>query len=228
MSDSEKQGISVRVDVYGRDDGLFRYEAADEVLRVLVDTHDAEFAIPELVDATGKARSTVWRAVDLLDDAGVVRIRETPQRNYVRVDPERLVKDDPVLAIDQPEFHDPVRAFLEAVQTAIADSDDVHDLLGVIVFGSVARGEADRRSDVDLFVVVEGNRTSARRVVADVTETLEERRFDGNRFAFESHVETAASATRAGEQLEEIFEDGIAIYGGDRLASLRAAVQSDE
>lgn len=227
MSDSEKRGISIRVDVYGRADGVLRYEAADEVLRVLVDAHDAEFAIPELVDATGKARSTVWRAVDLLKDAGVVRVRETPQRNYVRVDPERLVKDDPVLVIDQPEFHDPIRAFLGGIQTAIADSDDVHDLLGVIVFGSVARGEADRRSDVDLFVVVDGDRTSARRLVADVTETLEERRFDGNRFAFEPHVETATSAARAGAKLDEIFEDGIAIYG-DGLASLRATVQSDE
>ena len=36
---------------------------------------------------TSAARSTVWRAIDLLDQLDVVRTRETPQRNYVSTDP---------------------------------------------------------------------------------------------------------------------------------------------
>jgi len=110
------------------------------ILRLLVDAHDTEFSIPELVDATGVTRSTVWRAVDLLDSIDAIQIRETPQRNYIAINPDRLQKDDPILGISQSEFHAPIRAFVDRVQATTADADDINDLLGIVIFGSVARG----------------------------------------------------------------------------------------
>ena len=227
MSELTKQQITVCIDV-GTETDVFRLSAADEILGLLVDAHETEFSIPELVDATGAARSTVWRAVDLLDSLGVVRVRETPQRNYVSIDPERLQKDDPVLAIEQPAFHHPIRTFVERVRDVFDESDDINGLIGIVVFGSVARGEADRRSDIDLFVVVDGDRTSARRLVTDVVSNLSEERFDGDRFAFEPYVESVDSATRAGSKLREIFEEGITVVGSERLQSIRKAVFADE
>jgi len=227
VSELTKQRTTVCIDV-GTETDVFRLSAADEILALLVDAHETEFSIPELVDATGAARSTVWRAVDLLDSLGVVRVHETPQRNYVSIDPERLQKDDPVLAIEQPEFHDPIRAFVERVRDAVDESDDIDDLVGVVVFGSVARGEADRRSDIDLFVVVDGDRTSARRLVTDVVSDLSEERFGGDRFAFEPYVESVDSATRAGSKLREIFGEGITVVGSERLHSIRKAVFAGE
>jgi len=227
VSELTKQRTTVCIDV-GTETDVFRLSAADEILDLLADAHETEFSIPELVDATGAARSTVWRAVDLLDEIGVVRVRETPQRNYISIDPERLQKDDPILAIEQPEFHDPIRAFVERVRDAFDESDDIDDLVGIVVFGSVARGEADRRSDIDLFVVVEGDRTSARRRTTDVVSDLSEERFDGDRFAFEPYAESVDSARRAGAKLREIFEEGITVVGSERLQSIRKAAFSDE
>jgi len=227
VSELTKHRTTVCIDV-GTETDVFRLSAADEILDLLVDAHETEFSIPELVDATGAARSTVWRAVDLLDSLGVVRVRGTPQRNYVSIDPERLQKDDPILAIEQPEFHDPIRAFVERVRDAFDESDDIDDLVGIVVFGSVARGEADRRSDIDLFVVVEGDRTSARRRTTDVVSDLYEERFDGDRFAFEPYAESVDSARRAGAKLHEIFEEGITVVGSERLQSIRKAAFSDE
>jgi predicted nucleotidyltransferase len=229
VSDIEKRGIKVCIDVDPGDDAnVFRIDAADTILRILVDAHETEFTISELVDATGAARSTAWRAVELLDSIGAVRIRETPQRNYVSVDPSRLHKDDPILAVDQPEFHAPIRAFVERVRDAVTESDAVDDLRSVVVFGSVARGEADRKSDIDLFVLVEGDRTSARRLVTDVVGDLGDQRFDGDRFDFEPYVESVESARRAGPKLREIFDEGITVYGSDRLQSIRKAVFTNE
>ena len=224
-----KQDITVCIDAYPETDTeVFRIGAADDILRLLADAHEAEFTIPELVDATGVTRSTVWRAVDLLDDIGAIRIRETPQRNYVAIDPDRLQKDDPILAIAQSEFHAPIRAFVDRVHDAITDSDDIHDLLGVVVFGSVARGEADRQSDIDCFVVVDGDRTAARRRITAVVADLQNEQFNGDRFAFETYVESVASAHRAGSKLRDIFTEGVTVYGSEQLDSLRKAVVADE
>lgn len=224
-----KQDITVCIDAYPDPDAdVFRIGAADDILRLLADAHDTEFSIPELVDATGVTRSTVWRAVDLLDTIGAVKIRETPQRNYVAINPDRLQKDDPILAIPQSEFHAPIRAFVDRVQATIADADDINGLLGIVIFGSVARGEADRQSDIDCFVVVDGDRTTARRQITDVVADLHSERFDGDRFVFEPYVESAESAGRAGSKLHEIFDEGITVYGSDRLDALRKEVVADE
>lgn len=224
-----EQDITICIDAYPDEDAdVFRIGAADDVLRLLADAHETEFTIPELVDATGVTRSTVWRAVNLLDSIGAIRIRETPQRNYVRIDPDRLQKDDPILAVPQSEFHAPIRAFTERVRAKIAEADDIDDLLGIVVFGSVARGEADRQSDIDCFVLVAGNRTTARRRVTDVVADLQSERFDGDRFEFEPYVESADSARRAGSKLEEILTEGITVDGSDQLDTLRKEVVADE
>jgi len=226
-----EQQVSVCIDVPPGDDTvIFRIQAADEILRLLVDAHETEFSIPELVDATGAARSTVWRAVELLRSVGAIHVHETPQRNYVSIDPDRLEKSDPLLAIEQSTFHSPIRSFVDRVDNAIADSEAVTALVGIIVFGSVARGEADRRSDIDLFVVIEGDRTAARRLVADTVSDLKGRRFDGDRFAFEPYVESIESATRAAGKLREIFAEGITVYGStdERLQTVRKAVITNE
>lgn len=223
-----KRDITVCIDAYpDPDTDVFRIEAADDILRLLADAHETEFTILDLVDATGVARSTVWRAVDLLDSIGAVRIRETAQRKYVAIDPERLEKDDPILAIDQPEFHEPIRAFVRRIRDSVSEADDIDTVIGIVVFGSVARGEADRQSDIDLFVVVDGDRTSARRLVTDVVAELREQRFDGERFDFEPYVESTASARRSGTKLREILTEGITVYGDDQMQSIRKTL-SDE
>ena len=138
------------------------------------------------------------------------------------IDPTHLEKDDPVLAVEQTGFHDPIRAFVEHIQSTVAQADDIKRLVGIVVFGSVARGEADRQSDIDLFVVVEGDRTTARRYVADVVSDLREERFDGDRFDCEQYVESVDSARRVGDDLRTIFTEGICVYGTDELQLLIA------
>jgi predicted nucleotidyltransferase/biotin operon repressor len=229
MSEITKQEITICIDAYpdtGTD--VFRIGAADDILRLLADAHNTEFTISKLVDATGVTRSTVWRAIDLLESIGAIQIRETPQRNYISINTERLQKDDPILAIPQSEFHPPIRAFVNRVQATLREANDVTDLLGIVIFGSVARGEADRQSDIDCFVVVDGNRTTARRRITDVVADLQTDRFDGERFVFEPYVESAESARRAGSKLRSIFDEGITLYGSTQLDSLRKEVFSDE
>lgn len=229
MSESAKRSVTVCIDAYpDRETNVFRIEAADDVLRLVADAHESEFTIADLVDATDVTRSTVWRAVNLLEEIGAVRVRETPQRNYVSINPSRLQKDDPILAIEQSEFRAPVRTFVRRIEAAFTETDEVSTVVGVVVFGSVARGDADRQSDIDLFVIVDGDRTTARRLVTGVVSDLREQRFGGDRFDFEPYVESIGSARRAGSKLREIFDEGVTVVGGKELDDIRKAVLADE
>ncbi|GKZ14182.1 MULTISPECIES: hypothetical protein [Haladaptatus] len=57
---------------------------------------------------------------------------------------------------------------------------------------------------------------------------LSERRFDGDRFDFETYVESTESTRRAGRKLRDIFEEGITMYGTEQLQSIRKEVFADE
>lgn len=210
------------------DTKVFRLGAADDVLRHLVDAHESEFTLQELGEETDHARSTVWRAVELLDEAGVIQIRETSQRKYVSIDPAHLQKDDPILAIEQVEYQQPVRTFVRRIESALDETEEVKRVLSVLVFGSVARGEADRKSDIDVFVLVNGDRTTARRIVSDIAAELGEKRFDGDRYTFEPFVESTDSAQRAGEKLRDIFSEGIIVSSDEGFQQVRKEVLSSE
>jgi len=101
-------------------------------------------------------------------------------------------------------------------------------ILGIVVFGSVARGEADRASDIDLLVIVGEDKTAARRSVQSIVSDLEDRRFEGNRYTFQPLVESTDSVRRIGDQLRPQFEDGVTLVGSDQLSELRTEVYTDE
>ena len=192
-----------------------------DVLSVVVDQPYSEFTIGELATLIDGNQATVSKAVKLLSSVGVVETRKEGRKQYVGINRDRLNKSDPILSIPQSEFHEPVRAFLDRL------GDEVDQLVGVVLFGSVARGEADRASDVDLLVVVEEDNTSARRAVQPIVRELQETKFDGNRYTFQPLVESVESARRIGERLREQFDDGITLVGSDQLTEVRTEVYAD-
>ena len=229
MTDETKQETRLCLRIQpGDDTKIFRFHAADDILRLLIDAHRSEFAITELANATNHSRSTVWRAIGLLDELDVLEIKETSQRKYISINPAHLQKADPVLSIKQTQYQEPVRAFVQRLKTAINETDEIQELFGILVFGSVARGEADRKSDIDVFVLVDGDRTVARRTVSDIATELGEKQFEGDRYTFEPFVESVESTQRAGEKLQEIFREGITVYGDDEFQQIRTEVMSGE
>lgn len=200
---------------------VFRYQAMQDVLAQLVEEPYREFTIGELAERVDANQATVSKAVKLLRELGTVRTRREGRKQHVSIDRDRLTKPDPVLSIPQSEFHKPVRAFVDRV-TSVLDG-----VAGVLLFGSVARGEADRASDIDLLVIVDGDKTKARRTVQSIVSDLEETKFDGNRYTFEFLVESVDSAERIGERLREQFDDGITLVHTERLANIRAEVYAN-
>lgn len=180
--------------------------------------HD-EFTLTELSTIIGADHSTVWRAVTLLEQLDVVTIRSDGQQ-YVTVNPATVDLADPILSIRQPEFHAPVRAFVDDARERCETTTEIDALVGIVLFGSVARGEADRLSDLDLFVVVEGSKTHGRQALNKLAADLQQRTFDGQRYQYQVLVETIESATRVGDRLREIFDEGITLVESEPLHAL--------
>ena len=219
---NRKESISIELQYPFPEDRVFRYQAMQDVLDVLIDQPYATYSMSELANLTGANQGTISKAVKLLSELDVIETVQDGRTQQVRINRERLTKPDPILSIPQAEFHQPVRAFLERLQ------DQLDELVGVVLFGSVARGEADRTSDIDLLVIVDEDRTAARRTVQSVVSDLEDQRFDGNRYTYQPLVESTDSVQRIGDQLRPQFDDAITLVGSNQLSELRTEVYADE
>lgn len=76
--------------------------------------------------------------------------------------------------------------------------------------------------------IVEGSKTRSRRTANAVARDIEDEQFEGNRYEFEVLVGSVESALRVGEKLEEIFDEGLVLYGSNALQSVRATVYGEE
>lgn len=215
----QSDGTRISVDVPLRDDRLFRREATGDILLFLVRNDDEAFSMTGLAEAIGYTRTTVTKTVDLLSNNDLVVEERAGTRRLVQINRNRLTRpDDAILEIPQSEFHTPVRAATEAI---LGDLDDV---LAVVLYGSVARGEADRRSDIDLWVLVREDRLGNQRRANHVRQALEERTFDDDRYAFEIDVEGLQAVPNYPDELREILGGGIAVHRTNEFDSVRRMI----
>jgi predicted nucleotidyltransferase len=205
---------------------VFRYEAMEDVLELLIRDPFREFSVRQLRDITDHGSKTTSRAVNLLQQLELVRVDERGRSKRVRLNRERVtIPDEPLFALPQDEFREPVRAFVEQVRT------EVPAFSALVVFGSVARGEADRRSDIDVWILVDNDDDllQARRTATDIAVDLGEQRFGdkGNRYEFEVLVESVESAMSHGgaeDGIDEVLAEGIVIEDSNALGRVKDVV----
>ncbi|MDG5820782.1 nucleotidyltransferase domain-containing protein [Natronococcus sp. A-GB7] len=185
---------------------IFRYKAMDDILELTAQNPSTEFGNRDLQEMTGFGGPSVSKALSLLESMDLVIRRDSGNKTFYRINEQRLqAVDDPFLEIPQKEFREPLRRFIDRTNETIAS------VAGIVCFGSVARGEADRVSDIDLFVLVDDDTelVTARRTISDIMRELESEPIEGQRYEFEVFVESPESARRRGEDLQPIFQKGI-------------------
>lgn len=203
------------------DRDAFRHRAATDILHLLTDNPDMTFSNRELHRLTGRGMSNVNAAVLSLEDLGVIHVDRDGRANSVRINPKKLVhSNDPVTTIPQPEYHDPVRAVRNRLVDRIGDD------AGIVLFGSVARGEADRASDIDVFVVVDDGRMAAQRAAHGIEEEIATDRFDGDRFEPHIVVETRDSAVTH-DRIRDVLVEGITLHDAPVLETVKQKVSTD-
>lgn len=220
-SDLSDRMASVRLPVPTPAPGLFKHKATNDVLGLLVDNPYETFTIRELSRLTDHSTYSVKSAVDVLEANGLVVTERAGNQRPVGINRSRLTKpDDPVLRIPQVEYHEPVYAALTRLR------EELDDVRGVLVFGSVARGRADRQSDIDLWVLV-GEASGDQHRANEIAKELGQQRFAGDRYEFQILVESLDSARGYGDRLTEILTEGITLHDSQALQDVKSEVVND-
>jgi predicted nucleotidyltransferase len=216
--EDENEAI-IRISFPLPDERLFRNQATEDILMLLLRNPGQEFTVTQLRTVTDHGGDTVTTALTVLEAADLIETRREGNKRLISANRDRIQNPaDPVTRIPQAAFRQPIQAFLETVEESSVDP------IGILLFGSVARGEADRASDIDLMVIVETDVTTARRELTEVRQTVEQQRFDGDRYEFQLMVEAAESVKNYGQKLHKIFSEGIVLQDSERLQDLKRVV----
>lgn len=217
---TDESGCGVYIRFPFPEDRLFRNQAVEDILRLFIRNPHQEFTVTELRNVTGRGGDTIDTAIKVLEAANLINTRQEGRKKLISANRDRFHKPgDPLLSIPQEEFRTPVKEFLGRAKRSQGDN-----LVAVILFGSVARGEADRASDIDIQVIVEEELTESRRELHDIRQEVENQSFGGERYELQLLVESVESAESYGEKLQEIFSEGITLYSTDRLEDVEEVV----
>lgn len=221
-----EQAVELHVPFPFGEEQVFRYEAMEDVLELLIRNPFREFTVRQLREVTGNGSKTTTRAVDLLQQLDLVCVDESGRSRNVRLNRQRVtIPDEPVFALPQDEFREPVQTFVDRAR------GEVPSFSALVVFGSVARGEADRKSDIDVWILIDDdeNLLQARRTATDIAVELGEKQFgeEGHRYEFEVLVESVESAVSHGEVdngIDEVLAEGVVIEDSDALERVKDVV----
>lgn len=221
QSGREFEGAHVCIPVPVPDPDVFSHDAIALVLHLVLDNPDTSFTNRELHRLTGKGMGNVNAAVRALEALDVVTVDRDGRANQVRINSAKVISpDDRVTAIPQSEYHEPVRTTVDLIV------DRVGEDAGIVLFGSVARGTADRASDIDLFVVVDDDRMAAQRAAHAIEEDVASRRFDGDRYEPHILVETRESAATH-DRIREVLTEGLTLRETPALEVVKGTVFSN-
>ena len=171
--DNDGGGNGVLIPIPLADNQIFRYQAADDILELLYRNPHREFTVTQLRKTTDHGGKSVDNAVKILDSLNLVTRRKEGRQSLIKINQTQIEKpDDPLLEIPQKQFIEPVKTFLEE-----AKQSQKENLVAVILFGSVARGDADRASDIDIQVIVEKDLLEARRNLQNIRQDTEKSRY---------------------------------------------------
>lgn len=220
VSELDELGSGVFVQFPLPDERLFRNQAIEDILLLFIRNPHRKFSVTDIRNVTGHGGDTVQTAIRVLNAANLINTRQDGRKKLISANRDRFHNpDDPLLSIPQEEFRSPVKAFLKKATERHSDN-----LVGIILFGSVARGEADRTSDIDIQSIVKTDLTTTRRELHEIRQDIENQTFGDERYELQLLVESVESAESYGEQLQDIFTEGITLYATDRLETVKEVV----
>ena len=200
-------GTSISVSLPPSDPDLFKHKATSDILLFLTNHRFSEFSLRELAGQIGHSHQSVRRAVDVLSSNDLVVDSPEGNKRLIQINSDQLsIPDEPILRIPQSEYHNPVNTAVRKLQ------ENLSDVVAIILYGSVARGEADRRSDIDLWVLTRDNRAENQREANTIGRDLEEMSFDGDRYDYDIDVETVQAIPTYTEDIRDIVVSGIPVY----------------
>jgi len=177
-----------------------------KVIKALMEFPDRNWSLRDISDESGVPKTTVWRAVNRLEERNFVSTSEVGKSKMVEVKNRDVLKK--ILKLSRAEIDE----LEEVAKRFVEEIKEIEGVKRCVLFGSVARGTADLNSDIDILVLLReevkkieeeisqiAERINSEESVRIMPDIMEEERFE----LMEKHEDSFA---------ENIEKEGIKLY----------------
>lgn len=192
-----------------------------EVLEELLDNPDYGFTVKELADSVSGSYNSVKNFLEKLNDFGIVRF--TSKGNY------RIVEYDV-----ENDYHEVLKSIFtveksERMRAAEDYAEEIYEMnreeiVSVVVFGSVARGTADKGSDVDILIITE-NKEDVDRIKSEAIKLRDRKSFSKVVPVTESLEEFRDAIAHESRFEKNVYRDGKVLAGESLSAEVEGFVK---
>lgn len=153
------------------------------VIKALLEYPEREWTLNDLSDESGVSKTTVWRAVSRLDDRGLVEKSKMGKTSVIKVRNKEVLGRIVEMAFAE------VKEMREIAEEYVEELKEIDGVKSCILFGSVARGTADLKSDIDVLILADEveevedeinlitNRVSSEKSVQIMPDVMKESKF---------------------------------------------------
>lgn len=180
-----------------------------KVIKALMEYPDRDWGLKDISEESGVSKTTVWRAVNRLEERNYVSTSEVGRSKLVEVKNRKVLKR--ILKASRAEIDE----LEEAAKRFVGEIRNFEEVKKCVLFGSVARGTADLNSDIDILILFQdgdektedeisqiAEKISSEESVRIMPDVMEKERFE----LMEKHEDSFA---------ENIKKEGITLYEED-------------
>lgn len=201
----------INLNITGKNvENVFRYAVARDILLFLGKNRYKQFTISEIARNLDirPNNGNLRRALQALVSAGLLKEKKEGRGRFLKIkDDVILYPKDPYVQIPQDEFRDVVKNIMEKVKRD-------RRVEKVILFGGVARGTADRMSDIDFLVVSKDVMTSENKTSKIAHNCRTGKMFD-QRYGISFRVIDVEELKKPRGFIKDALLEGIVLYERD-------------
>jgi predicted nucleotidyltransferase len=186
---------------------IFRWSYARDLLMLLAKNPYDSFTVSEIISRLDiKSRDSLSKLLDAMKDAEIIESVRVGRKRFISINKEYIeIPKDPLFQIPQKEY----RKVLKIILDKIIKNRDVRK---VILFGAMARGTADRMSDIDILVVGK-NISKLQNRLSKISYDAKSGRILPERFELNIKIITPLEFKTARGFVKDAQTEGILLYG---------------
>lgn len=138
-------------------------EKRRKIARTMLNHPEKDWSVPELEKLTGVPHATVWRTILDMENAKILRSRLLGKKTKLF----NLIEGSPYLQVLKSAVAVETFPLREVAEKFVREVSKVREVESCVLYGSVARGAATLKSDIDVLVLV---KRSAKTLEAQITK----------------------------------------------------------
>jgi predicted nucleotidyltransferase len=186
---------------------IFRWSYARDLLMLLAKNPYDAFTVSEIIRRLDiRSRDALTKLIDAMQDAGLIESVRVGRKRFISIN-KKIVElpEKPIFQIPQEEYREVVKKILDQITKE-------KDVEKVILFGAVARGTADRMSDIDIMIV--GTKvTKLQEKVSKIAYDCRTGKILKQRFEVNIRVVAPEELKRPRGFIKDALSEGIKLYG---------------